>query len=74
MAFQAAITFAGLLSGLEDPTTMPRPVFVLIQTAAGFGLGLAFTVAWVLVYELFRHTLPRLVSGGLQKVRRRHPV
>lgn len=72
VAFQA--WFVGVV--VSDAATRQDPVPWFIRVPLAFVLGclgcLALTVAWVLIYELFRYTLPRLIGRGLQKVRGRH--
>ena len=52
------------------------PRFLLVPALALFGIALALilTLLWVLIYELFRFTLPTLVRRGAEKVHRRHSL
>ena len=75
IAFQTASTGVGLWAGLTAPTPgMPRPFFLIMETGLGFFFGLAITVAWVLVFQLFRYRLPALVRRGVEQVKGRHAL
>ncbi len=74
IVFQTFFTVEGFMAGWNGTLIKgwSRPACLILETATGFFMGLALTVAWVLLYELFRFTLPRLLCSGVQKIRAGH--
>lgn len=75
MIVQAGCAVAFGWAGYTMPTVdLPRLILVPLSIAMGFFFGLALTVLWTLLYELFCFTLPALIRSGAQKIHRRHSL
>ena len=75
MALQTACVGVWIWAALTDPRPpYPMPIYVPLMAAMGFFIGLTLTVAWVLLFELFRYRLPALARRGVQQIQRRHTL
>lgn len=75
MAGQAWLVGLITWKAVIDPDPgMPRAFFVPAMFVTGMAIALALTVAWVLVFQLFRYRLPALVRRVVEQVKGRHPL
>lgn len=74
MAGQAWLVGFCTWRAATTPDDMPIIFRVPLAFVLSAFFALALTVAWVLVYQLFRYRLPALIRRGVQKIHGRHAL